>query len=132
MNLLDAEHINDADIATLEDAVDAMPTDSQLGFALRSLLDNIAEGRTVVVDTADKRVSPADAAKMLDMSRTHLYKLLDAGTIASVRVGRDRRITLEAIADFKATRDKESKRLAERFATTHARREALLDDLLDD
>lgn len=131
MNLLNADRVDESEIQTLEHAVEAMATDSQLGFALRSLLDNLAEGRNVILDAAEERVSPSTAAQMLDLSRTHLYKLLDAGTIDYVRVGRDRRISLEAIAEFKSERDTESKRLAERFASTRATRESLIDDLMD-
>ena len=131
MNVLDATRVNDLEIAAVSEAVDNMSTDSLLGFALRAMLDSLAEGRDVVLGPADKHVSPTEAAQMLSMSRTHLYKLLDSGAIESTRVGRDRRICLKAIAEFKTNRDTDAKRLAERFATTKATRQSLINALLD-
>lgn len=132
MSILEADSVNASEIDAIAHAIKSMPTDSQVGFVLRKLLDNIADGRKVVLDAADRHFSPSEAAQMLDMSRTHFYKLLDSGTIAFVSVGRDRRISLEAIASFKAKRDAESKHLAERFANAHATRDSLIDDLLED
>lgn len=133
MTVLDAAQVNNREISTVSDAVKTLSTDSQLGFALRAILDDLAEGRDVVLGSVDKHVSPTEAAKMLDMSRTHLYKLLDSEAIAFISVGRrDRRISLEAIAEFKLARDADSKRLAERFANTRTTDASLVDDLLDD
>jgi excisionase family DNA binding protein len=45
-------------------------------------------------------LSVEDAANRLSISRTRLYGLLKTGDIASVRIGRLRRVPAEAIAEF--------------------------------
>lgn len=42
----------------------------------------------------------AEAAKFLKISRTTVCRLLDDGTIRSLRVGKRRLIPMDAIADF--------------------------------
>ena len=53
--------------------------------ALRNLLlalsDSLASGCTVALLDVDADYTPAQVAKQLRMSRTHLYKLLDSGDI---------------------------------------------------
>lgn len=44
--------------------------------------------------------SPAEAAKALGISRAHLYNLLAAGALPSVKVGRSRRIRAEALRAY--------------------------------
>ena len=41
--------------------------------------------------------SVSSAAKLLDMSKPTVYKLMDDGVLAWVRVGADRRITAKSI-----------------------------------
>jgi excisionase family DNA binding protein len=45
-------------------------------------------------------LSVEDAAEQLSVSRTRLYALIKAGDIASVRVGRLRRIPADALPQF--------------------------------
>jgi len=42
----------------------------------------------------------AEAAKLLSISRSHLYELIHAGLIDSVKFGRSRRITQEQMHRF--------------------------------
>jgi excisionase family DNA binding protein len=44
--------------------------------------------------------SPREAAELLSISRTKLYELMAAGDICSIRVGRSRRIPLDALRSF--------------------------------
>lgn len=44
-------------------------------------------------------VSPAEAARMLGIGRTHLYDLIGSGAIRSVRLGNRRLITVAAIEE---------------------------------
>lgn len=44
--------------------------------------------------------SPAEAARLLSLSRAQVYELLAAGRIASVKVGRLRRIRHEALTAY--------------------------------
>lgn len=44
--------------------------------------------------------SPAEAAKLLNISRSQVYILLNEGRLKSVHIGRSRRITKDALISF--------------------------------
>jgi excisionase family DNA binding protein len=44
--------------------------------------------------------TPSEAADLLGVSRSTLYELLRAGTLASVRIGRSRRIPATALTAY--------------------------------
>ena len=83
-----------------------------------------------VLDTAST-LTPAEAAKRLGMSRTHLYKLLDRGEIVSHRVGRDRRIRVTELIAFEEQRQHDRRQLAERFAKQRRTRAGASDEIAD-
>ncbi|GAA2830724.1 excisionase family DNA-binding protein [Kribbella solani] len=97
--------------------------ESETGPELRAVLLSLShyarEADALIVGDNTATVTPTQAAERLGMSRTHLYKLLDRGEIASHRVGRDRRIRLRDLAAFDAQRDRDRSELAERFAHQH-------------
>lgn len=72
----------------------------ELRAAVLEVTRCIRQGARLAVIDADDAVTPSRAAKQLGMSRTHLYKLLDAGLIPSRHVGRDRRIRVHDLLDF--------------------------------
>jgi len=45
---------------------------------------------------------PEEAAEVLSLSRTTVYELMSSGTIASVKIGRSRRISHEALEQYVA------------------------------
>lgn len=45
-------------------------------------------------------LTPADAAKALGISRTRVYELMASGMLRSVKIGRSRRIPVDALAKF--------------------------------
>lgn len=45
-----------------------------------------------------------DLAVRLNVSRSHAYRLVDAGAIATVRIGKSVRVTEQALAEFIAAR----------------------------
>lgn len=47
-------------------------------------------------------LTPEEAARRLSMGRTHLYLKLASGEIPSVRIGRSRRITRQALDAYVA------------------------------
>lgn len=102
---------------------------------LREVLDSLAaslrEGDEIVAVDPQATLTPNQAAKHLGMSRTHLYKLLDNGTITSHRVGRDRRIVIRDLMQFAAQRDAERRELAERFATQDRDRSDAIQEIAD-
>ena len=45
---------------------------------------------------------PEDAARLLEISRSKIFELIASGAIASVKIGRSRRVSRRAIDDFVA------------------------------
>lgn len=55
-------------------------------------------------DTIDKLLlAPTEAASALGIGRSKLYELLQAGELASVRIGACRRVPAEALHNFLLT-----------------------------
>lgn len=116
-------------IDQLEELAHDVP--AELRDVLSSLAASLREGDDVIALDPQKTLTPAQAAKRLAMSRTHLYKLLDNGTIAFHRVGRDRRILIRDLMHFAAQRDAERRDLAERFANQDRHRSEAIEELAD-
>jgi excisionase family DNA binding protein len=129
MKTLAATSVDESQLAELDKACSALPPGSQLGEALIYLLATVRCGHAVTVVSDETHLTPNQAAKFLGMSRTHLYKLLDAGTIRFVPVGRDRRISFGALREYQAAIDRDKADLAARFAHRDANRDALLEHL---
>lgn len=90
-------------IQTLEVARDALP-EGKLRDALDVMSDDLRRGDSVVVLSNTATLTPAEAAGLLGLSRTHLYKILDSGALPHHVVGeRDRRILA---SDLLAYRDR--------------------------
>jgi excisionase family DNA binding protein len=53
-------------------------------------------------------LTPDGAAKALSISRTRVYELMASGELSSLKIGRSRRISVDALAAFIATVSKES------------------------
>ncbi|MFF1818218.1 helix-turn-helix domain-containing protein [Kribbella sp. NPDC058245] len=103
----------------------------ELRAALLSLSRCVREDDALVVSGGSEAVTPNQAAERLGMSRTHLYKMLDSGEIASHRVGRDRRIRLRDLASFESQRDADRRELAERFAHQRSTASSAIDEIAD-
>lgn len=132
MKTLPANSVNEAQLAELDKVRSALPSDSALAETLDLVASSVRCGQDVTVLPEGDSLTPNQAAKILGMSRTHLYKLLDAGVVKSVSVGRDRRIELTALRDYKATANEDRADLATRFAHRDANRSKLLDRLAAD
>lgn len=129
MKTISSTPMPDSQIDQLEQLADAVP--AELRDVLSSLAASLREGDDVVAFDPQRTLTPAEAAKLLGMSRTHLYKLLDNGTIASHRVGRDRRILHRELLRFVAARDSERRELAQRFATQDRDRSDAIGEIAD-
>jgi excisionase family DNA binding protein len=53
-------------------------------------------------------LTPEEAAGMLGIGRTKVYELIAGGQLRSVKIGRCRRITASALAEFVACLDREA------------------------
>lgn len=53
-----------------------------------------------VVELEPLAVNPAEAARLLGLSRSHVYELMASGTIPYLKAGRSRRVPVEALKQF--------------------------------
>ncbi|MFT3943675.1 MAG: helix-turn-helix domain-containing protein [Ancrocorticia sp.] len=106
-------------------------TDNQSKEFLWNIVFCLRSGDQIVGITPDSTLTPNQAAKKLGMSRTHLYKLLDNGTIPFHRVGRDRRIFIGDLVAFEEQRSADRRELAERFAKQDQTRIGAINELTD-
>lgn len=74
---------------------------------LSTILQNMAEGKTISIVPSNSEVSTQQAADMLNISRPHLIKLLEAKKIPFKKVGSHRRVLLEDIMEYKEHLDKQ-------------------------
>jgi len=74
---------------------------------LSTIIQNMAEGKTISIVPSNSEVSTQQAADMLNVSRPHLIKLLKAKKIPYKKVGSHRRILLKDIMEYKEQQAKE-------------------------
>lgn len=55
---------------------------------------------TTTVGTRKLLLTPVEAAEQLAVSRTKVYELMAAGLLRSIRIGRSRRVPVDALGDF--------------------------------
>ena len=100
---LAASAVPENEIDALSKLRASLPEGSELGKALETLTDGLRNGVGVTLARDDDQLTPARAAALLGVSRTHLYKILDAGLIPFHIVGeRDRRIFMVDLHDYLA------------------------------
>lgn len=73
-------------------------------LALRQVVDALAAGGEVTVALGDPLMTTRQAAAALDVSRTHLLKLMDDGAVAFERVGTHRRVRGSEVSRFRDAR----------------------------
>jgi excisionase family DNA binding protein len=131
MQEVDAARVPKEQLVALEKFASTLDP-SELRDLLFTLSSSVKSGSDVTLLESDAEVTPAQAAAQLKMSRTHLYKLLDRGEIVSHNVGRDRRVRVADLARFEASRQRDRRELAERFAHQEKTRRGAMDELIAD
>jgi excisionase family DNA binding protein len=98
--------------------------------AVEMVTATLRAGRDVIIAGADDGVTPAQAAKVLGVSRAHLYKVLDAGALPFTVVGnRDRRISMSDLRDYVAKAEELRRVTARSAAQTRQTRALAIDEL---
>jgi excisionase family DNA binding protein len=72
---------------------------------LRQVTHLMAEGKAISLVPRDHYLSSQEAADLLNVSRPHLYTLLDQQQIPFIKVGSHRRIRFEDLMLYKRNRD---------------------------
>lgn len=126
MKTIDAANVSEESLKKLDGIAEGVP-EADLRAAIHEVSENVRSGRNVVVAADAERVTPAMAAKILGVSRTHLYKVMDADELPWTPVGRDRRIALDDIRSYVVAQDEVRKAAAERFAHPASVRQTALD-----
>ena len=71
---------------------------------ISKLFTIIARGETVTLVPLSRRLTTQEAADLLNVSRPHLIKLIDEGTLGCEMVGTHRRLALADVMAHKAER----------------------------
>ena len=69
---------------------------------LFEILAEVVQGHSVSIGTQDEELTTGEAADLLNVSRPHLVKLLEAGEIPFHKVGTHRRVNRADVLDYKA------------------------------
>lgn len=86
----------------------SVPLPAALVEVLGATADELADGHSVTVLSADVSLTPAEAGELLGLSRPFVVRLLDDGEIPSTRLprSRHRRVRLADVIEFQAARER--------------------------
>ena len=82
-----------------------IPLPRPLRLLLLQGAEALLDGRAVLVTPLDKELTTTEAARLLNVSRPYLYRLLDAGAIPATWTGTHRRIKLRDLLAYRQQRD---------------------------
>lgn len=83
---------------------------------LTDMLTHLAEGRSVFVMPENAELTTQQAADLLNVSRPHLVKLVETGTLPHHKVGTHRRVLLRDVLSYRATRTGEARAAMDELA----------------
>lgn len=83
---------------------EAMEIPASAFHALQLVVQGMARGQTMTLVPHGKELTTQQAADLLHVSRPHLVKLLDDGTIDHYKVGTHRRVRIEDVLAYRANR----------------------------
>lgn len=80
------------------------------------MLEQLLEGNAVTIAPIHTELTTQQAADLLNVSRPHLVKLLEAKAIPSKKVGTHRRVRLDDLLRYRDKDDAERRRTADKLA----------------
>ena len=114
--------------ATLvDDEGSTVDLSDELASALAAIVTHLRAGNGVSVAPLHAELTTVEAAELLNMSRPHLIKQLEAGAIPYRMVGTHRRIRLVDVLDFRDHQDTQTHEALEEL-TRQAEELGLYDD----
>ncbi len=127
-SILSLSDVPQSEIDALDGLQRSLPEGSELGKALGKMRDGLRDGADLTIARDDDELTTSKAASILGVSRTHLYKLLDAGLIPFHVVGeRSRRMYMSDVRQFHT----EVSKFRAADAISIAKRDQLEDDVFD-
>ena len=105
-NALDAQAAEQV-AAQLDAGVLELP--ASLRGALQGIVAELRAGNEVTVMSSSAVLTTAEAAELLNVSRPHVVKLVDGGTIPHHMAGSHRRLALADLLAYKTQRDAASR-----------------------
>lgn len=127
---LSASAVPEAELSQLDVLQRSLPEESPLRYALAQMTEDLRHGSDVVLARRDESVSTTEAARVLGVSRPHLYKILDSGALTFTLAGTHRRVRLGDLQDYLAQADALRKADAV-YVTNRGAGSAALVDLID-
>lgn len=88
----------------------------QVFNVLMRVLAVMSEGKAFSLIPMDKELTTQQAADILNVSRPYLNKILDLGEITHRKVGRNRRIKLSDLMEYKKSQEQKSKAALQQLA----------------
>ena len=95
---------------------DALVIPRPTAILFAQILDALAQGKGVQIVPKDIELTTQQAANLLNVSRPYLISLLESGQVPFRKVGRHRRITFEALMEYKRRDDAQRRAAADDLA----------------
>jgi excisionase family DNA binding protein len=87
----------------------AVEVPAELAELLRTVVQHLKSGHGVSVAALNAELTTSEAAELLNVSRPHLIKQLEAGALAYRMVGSHRRVRLVDVLAFRDQQDADSR-----------------------
>jgi excisionase family DNA binding protein len=89
---------------------------SSIHRALRDIVTNMQQGKSVLLIPEDEQLSTQKAADILGVSRPHFVKLIESGKLPFTKAGSHRRVLLRDVTAYAEARDAERSAILNQMA----------------
>lgn len=97
--------VSTSEARLVRDLVDELPDGSALAVMLEGLVQAAMDGDDITMYTSDQDLTTAQAAKILNVSRPFVTKLMDEGLLAFHMVGSHHRCSMRDVQDYISRRE---------------------------